>query len=509
MDDEGRSGAGIVYAFGPFAFDPEHRTLRRNGAELRLTSRAHDVLHCLLQQHGQLASKRQLLTTVWPGIVVEESSLTQAIHELRTVLGEKPRDRRYILTVSGRGYQFVGDVRMVERCGIEQEALPQIDTDAPATKSPVTAALPAAVVTAPARRRPLPLIAAALAIVVAWGLAASVVPMSSTRVADEPVATTLARVHTEETRYFLSRRGPGDVDRAMTAAQAALAADPAYAGAWAGLASVHAIRATLQDNDPDIERERMRGAAEQALRLDPREPQALVRLASYQFYRGHPGAARDLMAKAAKIAPADPLLLAVQAGIAAFNGRLEEAVQLQQRAVRSSPLNAIERGNLGHYLYASGHFAEAREQFQAVIDLTATQDGNAVAHGAAMGIARIDVAAGRPEDARRVVDGMPPSVEREYCLALIESAAGNRAAADAALARVQAQGSDDHAYLLAELHAFRRDLDAAFHWLSVGDRALASKPDERQDRVWEVQNSPIFATAHDDPRWRQWVAANP
>jgi len=503
MDDEGRSGAGTVYAFGPFAFDPQHRTLRRDGAELRLTSRAHDVLHCLLAHHGQLASKRQLLTTVWPGIVVEESSLTQAIHELRTVLGEKPRDRRYILTVSGRGYQFVGDVRAVERCGIEQEASPQIDSETPA---PV--ALPAAVVTAPARWRPLPLIGAASAVVVAWSLAASVVPMSSTRFSDESVATTLARVHAEEARYFLGRRGPGDVDRAMNAAQAAVAADPGYAAAWAGLASVHAIRASLQDNDPDIEHERMRGAAEQALRLDPREPQALVRLASYQFDRGQPGAARELMAKAAKIAPEDPLLLAVQAGIAAFNGRIDEAVRLEQRAVRRSPLNAVERGNLGHYLYASGHFAEAREQFQAVIDLTATQDGNPVAQGAAMGIARIDVAAGRPEDARRIVDDLPQGVEREYCLALIESAAGNRAAADAALARVQAQGSDDHAYLLAEVHAFRRDLDAAFHWLAVGDRALASRPDQREDRIWDVHYSPIFATAHHDPRWHQWVAAN-
>lgn len=504
MDDEGHDGSGTAYSFGPYSFDPQHRTLSRDGAELRLTSRAHDVLHCLLEQHGQLVSKRQLLATVWPGVVVEETSLTQAIHELRTVLGEKPRDRRYILTVSGRGYQFVGDVRRAGRSSLGPVIL-HATSSAPASPTVV----PAATNPPPTRRSLLPLIAAALAILAAWGLAASVVPMSSsTRTAEEPVATTLARVHTEEARYFLGRRGPGDVDRAMTAAQAALAADPRYASAWAGLASVHAIRATLQDNDPDIEHERMRGAAEQARRLDPREPQALMRLASYHFNRGDPGTARDLLTQAARAAPDDPLLLAVQAGIAAFNGRLDEAVGLQRRAVRNSPLNAVERGNLGHYLYASGRFAEAREQFQAVIDLTATQHGNPVAHGAAMGIARIDVAAGRAEDARRLVDGMPDGVEREYCLALIESAAGNRAAADAALARVEAQGSDENAYLLAEVHAFRRDFDAAFHWLAVGDRALAAQPEQHRDRVWEVHNSPIFATAHHDPRWRQWVAAN-
>jgi DNA-binding winged helix-turn-helix (wHTH) protein/tetratricopeptide (TPR) repeat protein len=493
-NDEGRSSASVIYAFDGYELDPQRRTLLRDGAQVRLTARAHDVLRFLLEHHGQLATKRQILDHVWRGVVVEDSSLTQAIHELRTVLGEKPRDRRYILTVSGRGYQFVGKVRV-----LDPQDSPRIETPAVAPPSPAPAPAPP--------RTVIPMAAATLAIVVAWGLAALVLLWPS-RIDSESDGMSLAEVRTAEARFFISRRGPNDIDRAEAAVRAALEADPQLAKAWSALAAVHAMRIGQAGYDPAIERQRMRGAAEQALRLDPRDPQAIVRLAMFHWSMGDKTKGHRLLSTAADIAPEDPLVLAVQAGSAAFKGRLDEAIRLQQLVVRQIPVSIVERANLAHYLYAAGRFEEAREQYRAALELAAGQLDNPVAHDAAMGIARIDVAAGRLDEARRVVAAMPESVDRDYCLALIEHAAGNRAAADAALARVQARASDEKAYLVAEVHAFRREFDAAFHWLEVGGRALSGQPEERHDRIWDVQNSPLLADVRQDPRWQEWIAAN-
>ncbi|HEX6573067.1 MAG TPA: winged helix-turn-helix domain-containing protein [Steroidobacteraceae bacterium] len=493
-NDESRSSTNVTYAFDGYELDPQRRTLLRDGVEVRLTARAHDVLRFLLEHHGQLANKRQILDHVWRGVVVEDSSLTQAIHELRTVLGEKPRDRRYIVTVSGRGYQFVGKVRVID----PQES-PRLETRAPAHALPALAPAP--------RKSAVPMAAATLAIVISWGLAALVLLWPS-RIDSEPDGLSLAEVRAAEARFFLGRRGPHDIDRAEAAVRAALEADPQLAKAWSSLAAVHAIRLGEDGYDPVIERQRMRGAAEQALRLDPRDAQAIVRLAMFHWSMGDKTKGHRLLSTAAQLAPDDPLVLAVQAGSAAFKGRLDEAIRLQTLAVRHAPVSTIERANLAHYLYAAGRFDEAREHYQAARDLAAGQADNPVAHDAALGIARIDVAAGRLADARRVVASMPESVDRDYCLALIEHAAGNRAAADAALARVQAEASDERAYLVAEVHAFRREFDAAFHWLEVGGRALAARPEERHDRLWDVQNSPLLADVRHDPRWQEWVAAN-
>src|SRR5262245_12550307 len=54
------------------------------------------------------------MSALWPNVVVEESNLTQTIHTLRRVLGERPDERRFIVTVPGRGYRFVAAVTVTK-----------------------------------------------------------------------------------------------------------------------------------------------------------------------------------------------------------------------------------------------------------------------------------------------------------------------------------------------------------------------------------------------------------
>ena len=81
------------------------------------------MLVVLVQNRGRLVDKDELLSKVWPGTVVEEANLSQGIFTLRKILGDSPKDPRYIATIAGRGYQFVAPVTELTRG--TQEPTPQ------------------------------------------------------------------------------------------------------------------------------------------------------------------------------------------------------------------------------------------------------------------------------------------------------------------------------------------------------------------------------------------------
>ena len=97
------------YRFEGFQLDTLRRELRDSeGALVPLTSKAFDVLCTLIESREIVVGKDALLLAVWPGRVVEENNLTQAIVALRRAFGASAHDRRFIVTVPGRGYRFAG-----------------------------------------------------------------------------------------------------------------------------------------------------------------------------------------------------------------------------------------------------------------------------------------------------------------------------------------------------------------------------------------------------------------
>jgi DNA-binding winged helix-turn-helix (wHTH) protein/tetratricopeptide (TPR) repeat protein len=100
-----------VYEFGEFRVDAVKRRLFRGGVPVPATVRALDLLIALIERRGEVVSKDDLLRIVWSDCVVQEANLSQNVFVLRKILGERPSDHQYILTVPGRGYCFVADVR--------------------------------------------------------------------------------------------------------------------------------------------------------------------------------------------------------------------------------------------------------------------------------------------------------------------------------------------------------------------------------------------------------------
>src|SRR5882762_3214492 len=107
-DRSSRAAAEATLEFGRFRVLLRQRQLAADGVPIELGSRALDLLLVLLQADGSLVTKDELLSRVWPGIVVAEENLKVQISTLRKALGE---DRDFIRTEFGRGYRFTGAVR--------------------------------------------------------------------------------------------------------------------------------------------------------------------------------------------------------------------------------------------------------------------------------------------------------------------------------------------------------------------------------------------------------------
>jgi DNA-binding winged helix-turn-helix (wHTH) protein len=100
--------------FGRFQLDMYRRELFADGVPVPIGGRAFDVLIALIEARGQLVTKDELLSRVWPGTVVEENTLQFQISMLRKALGP---DRDFIKTISGRGYRFIAEVSTLPDAG--------------------------------------------------------------------------------------------------------------------------------------------------------------------------------------------------------------------------------------------------------------------------------------------------------------------------------------------------------------------------------------------------------
>lgn len=97
--------------FGPFHLHLGRRELMRDGAVVRLGSRALDILCELVAAEGQLVTKDELMARVWAGGVIEENAIQVHVSALRKVLDNGNVGPSLLATVTGRGYRFAGSIQ--------------------------------------------------------------------------------------------------------------------------------------------------------------------------------------------------------------------------------------------------------------------------------------------------------------------------------------------------------------------------------------------------------------
>ena len=104
---------GRLYKFSRFELDPAQRLLLREGRIVQLTPKAIDLLLVLVESHGRVISKEDLLQRVWPDSFVEEANLSHNIYKLREALGGDSEGVQCIETLPRRGYRFVAQVEEI------------------------------------------------------------------------------------------------------------------------------------------------------------------------------------------------------------------------------------------------------------------------------------------------------------------------------------------------------------------------------------------------------------
>jgi predicted ATPase/DNA-binding winged helix-turn-helix (wHTH) protein len=110
MNPNGSARANDFLAFGPFRLFVRERRLERDGHDVKVGSRALDILLVLVDRAGEVVSNEALTARVWPDTAVEESGLRVHIAALRKALGDRQEGARYVTNVPGRGYCFVARI---------------------------------------------------------------------------------------------------------------------------------------------------------------------------------------------------------------------------------------------------------------------------------------------------------------------------------------------------------------------------------------------------------------
>src|SRR6266851_6708791 len=108
------------YKIGEFTLDVSQGCLRRGGIEIALRPKSFALLEYLITHAGRLVTKDELLSKIWPDVIVTEDSLTRCISEVRAALEDA--GQTMIKTVSKRGYIFAGPVTLLDERVMQRPA---------------------------------------------------------------------------------------------------------------------------------------------------------------------------------------------------------------------------------------------------------------------------------------------------------------------------------------------------------------------------------------------------
>lgn len=239
--------------------------------------------------------------------------------------------------------------------------------------------------------------------------------------------------------------------------------DPGYAAAWAYLSGSWSTVATFWNEAPTVAREHMRKArlaADKALQLAPGLGPAHAARAHLQFYNFDHRVALAECRRAALLAPDDGTVLNGCGYTLAGIGKLGEAIRLRERLLSVEPLYNVNYFEYAKLLMATGRLDEAEKYLHIAESLS--QPESPPSHQ----FMYVAITRGDLKTAQAVARSQP-SPRREMDLAIATQISPDRAAADAALAKVLADKvlAKTSPYFVAQAYALRGDHDRAMEWL--------------------------------------------
>ena len=319
--------------------------------------------------------------------------------------------------------------------------------------------------------------------------AATEVRRASTGRSDNPEAFQLYL----QGKFYGERVTQADSDKAIELFKRALAIDPNFALAWAGLSHIHQLQAGYGFAPIDEGFEHAREAAEHALRLAPDLAEGHIELGSVQ--EGHDWnwtAAEASFRRAVELAPGDANALRAAAQLARILGRVEQARIMARRAIALDPLSARTHRQAAMIALLSDRLDEAAGSFQLALDLAPNAGLN---HGF---LAVTRLLQRRGEEGLAIAQAESHPVFRNLAQVLIHHALGHPAESEAALQALIADFAWTAAYQVGECYAYRNEVDKAFEWL---ERAYA----QRDPGVTYSATDILLRPLHGDPRWQAFL----
>lgn len=326
-------------------------------------------------------------------------------------------------------------------------------------------------------------------------IAASLVSALQLEVAPEVLALLRSPVASGEA-YDVCRRGlhalyrfdQAGLEQAITCFRRALELDPNFVTPAESLAITFDLLTEWQFLPPAKGFEDARAAAQLALRVDGKSPFGHAVLGNiYTYYDWDRAAATRELKTAVELAPNSPAVLAFAAKERLVVGDWSEALRLLDRAISLDPLQPPFFVARGLVYQRVDRTADAKADFRRALEIS---PGYARVHGR---IAEVLLVEGDPQAALAELGQESGSVKLKG-LALVHHALNGAAASDAALERLQSTVAASAAMAVAEVYAFRGQVDAAFKWL---DRAIT----QREIGVSYIKGNPLLSALTGDPRY--------
>ena len=294
-------------------------------------------------------------------------------------------------------------------------------------------------------------------------------------------------------RYFYGRRSKEDLERAISYYTSAIQRDSGYAAAWAGLAEAHHRQADNGYLPVEEGYRKARQEVERALALDENLAAAHAELgwikrAHDWDWEGADGAYK----RALTLDPGSAAALRGAAVLAFTMGRLNEAVELDYRAVRLDPLSVSTHENLGFHAYYARRLDESASALKKALELNPDFP---VAHNL---LGRVYLAQAKLPQALSEMERETDPVWRLYGLSLAFQAVGRKTEADSVLARFIKNHAETMAFQIAEVYAFRGEIDAAFEWL---ERAYTL----RDSGMADIKGDPLLKNLKHNPRYAAFL----
>jgi serine/threonine-protein kinase len=320
-------------------------------------------------------------------------------------------------------------------------------------------------------------------------------PAERKRLVRGPTASATAYQLYLKGRYFLNQRAPGPVDKARDLFEQAIAADPGFALAHAGLADSHAISATVFGvTGRERAIQRARAAANRALELDEALAEAHASLAFVKFRFDWDWTGAEIEFKRAlALNPGDAQTRYWFGLYLASRRRLDLAFEEMLRAREVDPLSSVVLTGLGRLHHFAGRYPQAMQLFRQVLKA----DPRFV--GAYFGLTLTLLTTRAFAEAEAQLDLLVEQLPNNSLVIMLRGAtaamAGRRADAEQALATLTAPNgatstpADD----LALLSSLLGDYDQALRWLTKAC-------EQRGSSLPFVQVEPTLGTLTHDPR---------